>query len=81
MLRTRLWMGAVLIVLVVGMLVIDRHLAPWYPFLFVFVLGLALASGFELLHLLPPDRRPFPGLCFALVGVLIVVNWLPSFSP
>ena len=57
MLRTRLLVGAVLAALVVGMLVIDRHLAPWYPFLFVFVFGLALASCFELLHLLPPDRR------------------------
>ena len=77
MLRTRLLVGAVLAALVVGMLVIDRHLAPWYPFLFVFVLGLALASCFELLHLLPPDRRPFRGLCFALVAALVVVNWLP----
>lgn len=77
MLRTRLWMGAVLVVLVAGMLVIDLHLGPWYPFLFVFVLGLALASCVELLHLLPPDRRPLRGLCFALVAALIVVNWLP----
>jgi phosphatidate cytidylyltransferase len=77
MLRTRLWMGAVLVTLVVGMLVIDRHLGPWFPFLFVFVLGLALAACFELLHLLPPDRRPLPGLCFALVAALVMVNWLP----
>jgi phosphatidate cytidylyltransferase len=77
MLRTRLLVGAVLAALVVGMLVIDRYLAPWYPFLFVFVLGLALAACFELLHLLPPDRRPFRGLCFALVTALVVVNWLP----
>jgi phosphatidate cytidylyltransferase len=77
MLRTRLWMGAVLATLVVGMLVIDRHLDPWFPFLFAFVLGLALAACFELLHLLPPDRRPLPGLCFALVAALVVVNWLP----
>jgi phosphatidate cytidylyltransferase len=77
MLRTRLWMGAVLVALVVGMLVIDRHLGPYYPFLFVFVLGLALAACFELLLLLPADRRPFRGLCFALVAALVVVNWLP----
>jgi phosphatidate cytidylyltransferase len=77
MLRARLVVGAILAALVLGMLVLDRLLAPWYPFLFVFVLGLALASCFELLHLLPPDRRPFRGLCFALVGVLIAVNWLP----
>src|SRR5947209_8271161 len=56
MLRTRLIVGAVLAALVVGMLVIDRHLAPWYPFLFVFVLGLALASFFAQLRWLNPSE-------------------------
>ncbi len=83
MLRERLWMGAVLIVLVVGMLLFDRSLGPWHPFLFVFVVGLALAATFELLHLLPPAQRPHPWLCFALVTGLIVANWavhLPGLS-
>src|SRR5438552_1766851 len=75
MLRTRLWMGAVLIVLVAGMLVVDRHLGPWYPFLFAFVLGLALAACFELLHLLPTAQRPYPWLTYALVVGLLVTNW------
>jgi phosphatidate cytidylyltransferase len=69
-------MGAVLIVLVAGMLVVDRHLGPWYPFLFAFVLGLALAACFELLHLLPPAQRPYPLLTYALVIGLIVTNWV-----
>ena len=59
MLRERLWVGAVLIVLVVGMLLFDRRLGPWHPFLFVFVVGLALAACFELLHLLPPAQRRY----------------------
>src|SRR5947209_8002100 len=83
MLRTRLWMGAVLIVLVAGMLLGDRHLGPWYPFLFAFVLGLALAACFELLHLLPPAVRPYPPLTYALVAGLVVTNWvvhLPSLT-
>ncbi len=75
MLRHRLWMGAVLIALVVGMLVIDRHLGPWYPFLFVFVVGLGLAACVELLHLLPPAGRPYPWLCLPLVAGLLTVNW------
>ncbi|MCI0456557.1 MAG: phosphatidate cytidylyltransferase [Gemmataceae bacterium] len=75
MLRHRLWMGAVLIALVVGMLVIDRHLGPWYPFLFVFVVGLGLAACVELLHLLPPAGRPYPWLCVPLVVGLLSVNW------
>ena len=32
MLRTRLWMGAVLVALVVGVLVVDQWLPPWFPF-------------------------------------------------
>jgi phosphatidate cytidylyltransferase len=51
MLRTRLWMGAVLIALTVGVLVFDQRLAPWYPFLLVLVLALALGACFELLVL------------------------------
>ena len=43
MLRTRLWMGAVLIALVAGVLVVDQALAPWFPFLFVVLAGLAAA--------------------------------------
>ena len=42
MLRTRLWMGAILILLTIGVLLVDAHLAPWYPFLFLLVLGLSL---------------------------------------
>ena len=41
MLTTRLWMGAILIVLTIGMIVADQHLPPWFPFLFVFLLGLS----------------------------------------
>jgi phosphatidate cytidylyltransferase len=80
MLRTRLWMGSVLIALVVGMLLVDQHLGPWYPFLFAFVLGLALAACFELLHLLPANQCPHGWLCYTSVAALVVVNWLPHFA-
>src|SRR5262245_60502092 len=75
MLRHRLWMGAVLVALVVGMLVLDGDLAPWYPFLLVFVVGLGLAACFELLHLLNPTQRPYAWLCFPLVAGLLLTNW------
>src|SRR5947209_5092432 len=75
MLRTRLWMGAVLVCLVVAMLLLDGHLAPWFPFLFLFVFGLALAACFELLHLLPPARRPPAGLAYAAVALVVAANW------
>ena len=44
MLKTRLWMGAILIVLAVGALVVDQWLAPWYPFLLLLVLGRPLKT-------------------------------------
>ena len=81
MLRTRLWMGLVLIALTVGVLLLDAQFAPWYPFLFALVLVLALGACAELLALLGPARRPWPVLCLAGVGLLVTVNWLPHLCP
>src|SRR5947209_3340268 len=75
MLRTRLWMGALLIALAVGALVVDQWLAPWYPFLLAVVLGLALVACSELLALLGEGRRLPPWLCYGAVGALILANW------
>jgi phosphatidate cytidylyltransferase len=77
MLRTRLWMGAVLIALVASVLAVDQTLAPWFPFLFVLVLGLACASTFELLNLLNPGVRPPRWMCIAGVVAVVTANWLP----
>jgi phosphatidate cytidylyltransferase len=75
MLRTRLWMGAVLIGLASGVLAVDQYLGPWYPFLFVFILALALAACHELLQLLGPVLR-LPGwLGYASVAALVAANW------
>ncbi len=73
MLRTRLWMGALLVALVVAMLVVDR--APWYPFLFVLFLVLSLAGAAELFHLLGPARRLPRWLGFASLALLVLANW------
>jgi phosphatidate cytidylyltransferase len=81
MLQTRLWMGTVLVLLALGVLVIDQWLAPWYPFLFALVLGLALVACFELLALLGPERRPRPWLCYCSVAALIAANWCPHVLP
>ena len=72
---TRLGMGAILIAVVVGMLVLDQRLAPWYPFLFVFQLGLTLAACWEMIALLGPNRRPQVLPCFAGVTLMVVANW------
>jgi phosphatidate cytidylyltransferase len=77
MLQTRLWMGALLIALTAGMLIVDRHLAPWFPFLFVFVLGLSLAACYELIQLLGPNRPVHSGLCYGGITALVVTSWLP----
>src|SRR5579859_2259810 len=82
MLATRLLVGSVLVVLTVGMLLADQYL-PWYPFLFVFVIGLALAACHELIVLLGPNRAPQIPVCYSAVVVLGLANWLvnlPGFQ-
>lgn len=81
MLRTRLWMGAILVILAVGALVVDQRLAPWYPFLFLVVLGLALAACSELLGLLTATPRLPAWFCYTAVGALVVANWAVRLAP
>lgn len=76
MLRTRLWMGSILIGLAVGVLVVDQHLEPWYPFLFVLLALLAAVACYEMLALLPPQMRPVPWLSYAAVAIILGMNWL-----
>jgi phosphatidate cytidylyltransferase len=68
-------MGAILIALTVGMLAVDRHVAPYYPFLLVFFVAIAVLGTIELLNLLAPAFHPPRWLC--LTGVLVVAcaNW------
>jgi len=75
MLQTRLWVGTVLVLLTIGMLVADQLLAPWYPFLLAFILGLSLAASKELIDLLGPTRRPQVPLLYAGVTLLATSNW------
>jgi phosphatidate cytidylyltransferase len=74
MLRTRLWMGALLVALIVAMLVLDQ--APWYPFLFLLLLVLSLAGCAELLGLLGTARKLPSWLCYTAVAALTAANWL-----
>src|SRR5262249_6902738 len=75
MLRTRLWMGAVLAGLAGGVLIVDQFLGPWYPILLVFILALALPSCGELLQLLGSPQRPAAWLCYASVAAMVLANW------
>ena len=72
-------MGAILVALTAGVLLLDQALAPWYPFLFGFLVLLALAGCYELLNLLPPSRRPPAWLCYPAVAALVVANWPAHF--
>jgi phosphatidate cytidylyltransferase len=81
MLRTRLWMGAILVILAVGVLVVDQQLYPWYPFLFVTLQALVLTGTVELVGLLPTARRPPLWLCVLAVAALVTANWPAHILP
>jgi phosphatidate cytidylyltransferase len=73
MLRTRLWMGAVLIALVAGVLTLDR--GPWYPFLLALVVVLAVGGGWELRQLLRPAGVVPAWLALGGVLAVLLANW------
>jgi phosphatidate cytidylyltransferase len=79
MLKTRLWMGAILIGLTIGMIAADQHFAQWFPFLFVFMLGLSLTASHELVVLLGPERAPHKVVCYLGVVVFVLANWLANY--
>ena len=78
MLRTRLWMGAVLVGLSIGVLVLDFE--PYYPFLFVLTALLSLVATYELLHLLDDERRPPSWLAYGGQTALLIANWVPHLE-
>jgi phosphatidate cytidylyltransferase len=80
MLRTRLWMGALLVGLAALILLEERWFAPWYPFLFVAVLAACLLGTRELVGMLDAESRPSLPLCLVAVTAIIVANWEDSFA-
>lgn len=79
MLRTRLWMGALLIGLAAVLLLEGRWAHPWYPVLFVCYLAGGVLAARELLGLLPAEDRPSPALTLAGIILLACLNWWPAF--
>lgn len=75
MLRTRLWMGACLIILTVALLVFDQSLGPWYPFLLLFFLVVSALACRELASLLGPERLPPTWFCLTAVVLVLLANW------
>lgn len=79
MLRTRLWMGAILIALVVGVLLFDS--APWYPFLLLLSIFLAAIGSVELYHLIGAAHRLPVWLSGGSVLVVLLANWPARLWP
>lgn len=75
MLKTRLWMGALLIGLATLILLEERWLAPWYPFLFLATAFACLLGTRELLSMLDAASRPFAPLCYVGVFGILIANW------
>jgi phosphatidate cytidylyltransferase len=75
MLRTRLWMGSLLIGLAVLVLLEHDWFAPWYPFLFVCYLAASVLAAREFLSLLPAEVRPAESLTLLGVCAIAVANW------
>ena len=78
MLRTRLWMGSILIGLGVMLLLEDRWYAPWYPIFAVAFLAATLLGVREYLSLIPADQRPDAWLTTSVALILACANWLPN---
>jgi phosphatidate cytidylyltransferase len=78
MLRTRLWMGTLLIGLAVLVLLEHSWFRPWYPFLFLCYLVATVFAAHELLNLIPEDVRPDSGLTLGFIAALAVFSWWPA---
>jgi phosphatidate cytidylyltransferase len=68
--------GSLLAVLVFGALAGDDYFSPWYPFLLLFTLALAVLGCKELLDLIPVPRQPHALLCHAALLAIIAANWV-----
>ncbi len=78
MLKTRLWMGALLIVLVMAVLLFDP--AP-YPFLLLLMVFLAAAGSMELHHLVGAAYGLPRGLSGLFVLLVLLANWPAHLWP
>jgi phosphatidate cytidylyltransferase len=73
MLKTRMWMGSLLIALVICVLLFDP--APWYPFLLLLAIFLAAAGSVELHQLIGAAHGLPLWLCGGSVLIVLLANW------
>lgn len=79
MLRTRLWMGAILIALVVCVLRFDPP--PCYPFLLLLAIFLAVIGSIELYHLIGAAHGLPVELSGGAVLIVLLANWPARLWP
>jgi phosphatidate cytidylyltransferase len=79
MLKTRLWMGSLLILLVIGVLRFDPE--PYYPFLLLLVVLLAFAGSMELHQLIGAAHGLPLWLSGGSVLAVLLANWPAHLWP
>jgi phosphatidate cytidylyltransferase len=79
MLKTRLWMGSLLIILVIGVLLFDPP--PWYPFLLLLAVFLAVAGSVELHYLIGAAHGLPLWLSSGPVLLVLLANWPAHLWP
>ena len=77
MIRTRVVVGLLLAAGGIGVLLGDRHLAPWYPVFAALLAFVGVVSVRELVGLFPAAYRPPVPLAVAAVLVPFAANWYP----
>lgn len=70
-------MGAILIVMMAGVLWLDGYLAPWFPILALVVLSFGSLATLEMIDLLP-EPRPQKWVTLIAVVMLLSANWWPQ---
>jgi len=80
MIRTRIAVGTLLALAAAGVLVADQWLAPWFPFLFAFLLFVGTIGARELVRLFPESIRPPRTLVGFGVLAIIAANFALPFA-
>ncbi len=76
MLKTRLWMGTILIVLGVGILQESQWFGQWFPLLGLVLLLVINLSYIELISLSAPEMAPNRLLGILALTTILAMNWI-----
>jgi phosphatidate cytidylyltransferase len=76
MLKTRLWIGAILVFAIFLVLVFDLQFAPYFPILGIVIGVIGFLAAVELRGLLPAAMQPRPVLAVLAVELVLASPWL-----